>query len=174
MPTQDKVTRRGFLQTVGTAAGLTAMRGLAADLGEDSMLIIDCHAHIYSEDETKYPTVDKPYRPPVGAGTIAHLKREMARSGVRYVTAVQTSSFYRFDNRFTADSARDNKDFMVLETTSVDAPPYEKTDVNAQRVAEALESGLGEDLLVQYLQDIQESVGVNINPQVWSRFQNPS
>ncbi|MGI9483686.1 MAG: SurA N-terminal domain-containing protein [Hyphomicrobiales bacterium] len=75
---------------------------------------------------------------------------------------------------FTVAPSPDNKNFMVMETTSVDVPPYEKTDLNAQRVTEALESGLGEDLLIQYLQDIQESVGVNINPQVWSRFQNPS
>ena len=27
------------------------------------MLIIDCHAHIYGEDEQKYPPIDKPYRP---------------------------------------------------------------------------------------------------------------
>lgn len=75
---------------------------------------------------------------------------------------------------FTVAPTPDNSSFMVLETTSVDSPPYEKSDLNAQRVSEALEAGLGEDLLVQYLQDIQDSVGVNIDPQVWSRFLNPS
>jgi L-fuconolactonase len=77
------------------------------------MLIIDCHAHIYGEDETKYPTIEKPYRPPEGTGTLTHLRREMKAAGVRFVTAIQTSTFYRWDNRFTADSARANSDWLV-------------------------------------------------------------
>ena len=28
------------------------------------MLIIDCHAHLYGEDPSKYPTIDNPLRPP--------------------------------------------------------------------------------------------------------------
>jgi predicted TIM-barrel fold metal-dependent hydrolase len=77
------------------------------------MLIIDCHAHIYGEDEQKYPTTDNPYRPPPGTGTLDHLRREMRQAQVRFVTAIQTSTFYRWDNRFTADSARQNPDWMV-------------------------------------------------------------
>jgi L-fuconolactonase len=77
------------------------------------MLIIDCHAHIYGDDNTKYPPIDKPYRPPPGKGTLDHLRREMMAAGVRYVTAIQTSTYYRWDNRFTADSARAHPDWMV-------------------------------------------------------------
>ena len=73
------------------------------------MLIIDCHAHIYGEDENKYPTIDKPYRPPARKGTVAHLKREMSAAGVKYVTAIQTSTYYRWDKRFTADSSKANR-----------------------------------------------------------------
>jgi len=80
---------------------------------EDSVLIIDCHAHIYSEDEKKYPPIDKPFRPPKGMGTLTHLRSEMKNAGVRFVTAVQTSTFYRWDNRFTVDSSRANRDWMV-------------------------------------------------------------
>ena len=32
---------------------------------------------------------------------------------MKFVTAIQTSTFYRWDNRFTADSARANPDWMV-------------------------------------------------------------
>lgn len=46
-------------------------------------------------------------------GTIQHLNTDMRQAGVRYVTAVQTSSFYRWDNRFTVDSARANPGFMT-------------------------------------------------------------
>jgi predicted TIM-barrel fold metal-dependent hydrolase len=81
------------------------------------MLIIDCHAHVYGEDEKQYPPIDKPHRPPKGAGTPAHLRREMDNAGVRYVTAVQTTTFYRWDNRFTVAAARANRDRMVAVCT---------------------------------------------------------
>ncbi len=87
------------------------------------MLIVDCHAHIYGEDEKAYPTIDKPYRPPTGKGTLTHLRQEMKAAGVRYVTAIQTSTFCRWDNRFTSDSARDNADWMVgVVTLNPDDP----------------------------------------------------
>ena len=113
------------MQQVGatTAVGICAERGLGAEKNDKPMLIIDCHAHIYGEDEKKYPTIEKPYRPPMGKGTVEHLKREMQASGVRSVTAIQTSSFYRWDNRFTVDSARANKEFMAgVVTLNPDDP----------------------------------------------------
>ena len=105
--------RRRFLAAASAAAACLPLEESLQGSQDSTMLIIDCHAHIYGEDESKYPTVDQPYRPPVGKGTISHLRREMAASGVRYVTAIQTSTFYRFDNRFTSDSARENRDFMA-------------------------------------------------------------
>ncbi len=114
MREQREFTRRTLLgSAAATAVGLSSTRSLVAQPSKDFMFIIDCHAHIYGDDETKYPAIEKPLRPPGGTGTLAHLKREMANSVVRYVTAIQTSTFYRFDNRFTADSARRNKDSMV-------------------------------------------------------------
>jgi predicted TIM-barrel fold metal-dependent hydrolase len=76
-------------------------------------MIIDCHAHIYSEDEKKYPPMPKPYRPPPGTGTVAHLRREMKASGVRFVAAIHTLTFYRWDQRFTVDTSKANPDIMV-------------------------------------------------------------
>ena len=109
---RSEFTRRQLLLT-SAGAGATVMAGGSAWGQDDQPLIIDCHAHIYGEDETKYPTIEKPYRPPKGKGTIAHLRREMAAAGVRYVTAIQTSTYYRWDNRFTSDSSRKFRDFMV-------------------------------------------------------------
>jgi predicted TIM-barrel fold metal-dependent hydrolase len=70
------------------------------------MLIIDAHPHIYSEDEQTYPTIENPYRPPEGTGTVEHLKREMAACGVAKAVAIQTSTFYRWDNRFVRDTVK--------------------------------------------------------------------
>jgi predicted TIM-barrel fold metal-dependent hydrolase len=77
------------------------------------MLIIDSHAHIYSEDENKYPVMEKPYRPPRGKGTLTNLRQEMKNAGVRYVAAIQTKTFYHWDNRFVTDAAKANRDWMV-------------------------------------------------------------
>lgn len=74
------------------------------------MRVIDTHAHIYSPDEMQYPPREEPLRPPAGAGTLEHLAREMARHGVSAVCLIQTSSFYRFDNRFILDTSQGRPD----------------------------------------------------------------
>ena len=88
-------TRRRLLQTAALAAGWAATRGFAVQVTDNPMLIIDCHAHIYGEDEGRYPTIDSPLRPPAGTGTIAHLKREMAACGVRSVTRVSWGAAWK-------------------------------------------------------------------------------
>ena len=107
--------RRQFLKIAGAGmgTGLACQMEAASDAARDAPLIVDCHAHIYGEDEAKYPTIADPYRPPKGTGTVPHLTREMRAAGVRYVTVIQTSTYYRWDNRFTVDTARANPDRMV-------------------------------------------------------------
>ena len=99
-------SRRRFLRSsvAGLAAGVIGTKSALSQITDSQSLVIDCHAHIYSPDEGKYPPIQNPNRPPQEKGTIQHLKDEMRKAGVRYVTAVQTSSFYRWDNRFTVDS----------------------------------------------------------------------
>src|SRR5262245_35703983 len=76
------------------------------------MLIIDCHAHIYSPDEKRYPPKDKPLRPPKGKGSVEDLRKESLANGVTAVRAIQTLTFYGVDNRYLADSAKANKSWM--------------------------------------------------------------
>ena len=77
------------------------------------MFIVETHAHLYSEDETRYPTIPNPTRPPAGTGTIEHLLKAKAEAGVTHVVAVQTGSFYRWDNRLIADTVRAHRDWMA-------------------------------------------------------------
>lgn len=77
------------------------------------MLIVDTHAHIYSEDEKKYPPIEKPYRPPAGTGTVAHLRRMALENKVKGVCIVQTSTFYRWDNRFICDTAAAEREWTA-------------------------------------------------------------
>ncbi len=105
--------RRRFRGALTLGTGSVLVRSLQADTSESPALVIDCHAHIYSDDEHAYPTIENPYRPPAGKGTVADLRREMKANGVARVTAIQTRTFYRWDNRFLADSARQHRDFMI-------------------------------------------------------------
>jgi L-fuconolactonase len=77
------------------------------------MLIIDSHAHVYSDDDRVYPTIAGPLRPPAGTGTVARLDRERKAAGVRHVLAVQATTYYGWDNRFLVDAARANPEWMA-------------------------------------------------------------
>jgi len=77
------------------------------------MIIVDTHAHIYSEDEIHYPKIENPLRPPEGKGTIEHLKQEADLNGVTKVVVVQTSTAYRWDNKLTADTVKANRDWTT-------------------------------------------------------------
>jgi predicted TIM-barrel fold metal-dependent hydrolase len=110
--TANELSRREFLTTGGAAAvGLAAAAGNLS--AADALPIIDCHAHIYSEDDKTYPIIEKPYRPPAGKGTIAHLRQELNAAGVRSAAAIHTFTYYGWDNRFTADACRDNRDVIT-------------------------------------------------------------
>jgi len=65
---RNNLSRRDFLAATGTAAAClpVARSVLGAEPADAGPLIIDCHAHIYSEDEKTYPPIAEPYRPPAG------------------------------------------------------------------------------------------------------------
>jgi predicted TIM-barrel fold metal-dependent hydrolase len=166
------VTRRQFIQTTGIATAALASSSqniLATD--EKTGLIIDCHAHLYGEDETKYPTRENPNRPPNGLGNLAHLKREMKANGVSHVTVVQPSSYYYWDNRFTADTSSDNSDSVVGIVTLDPDNPYSpemleyyvsQYNVRGMRSVPA-KSGKLDDPGVENLWATAERLGIVIN-----------
>ena len=77
------------------------------------MLIVDTHAHIYSPDETKYPPRDKPLRPPGGKASLEDLREVCRHREVDAICAIQTSTFYRFDNRYIRDSSKANPGWVA-------------------------------------------------------------
>jgi len=81
------------------------------------MLIIDTHAHIYGDDEKRYPPIDKPLRPPGIKGTIGDLRSTTASHGVRAACVVQPSTFYRFDNRYVCDCAKVSSEWAAVVIT---------------------------------------------------------
>src|SRR5262245_30191309 len=172
MPERSDWTRRSFLKAAGAGVVAAAVAPIEAAVGGDRIdLIIDCHPHIYGDDEKKYPTIEKPYRPPAGSGTVEQLRRETMPAGVKFVTAVHTSTFYGWENRFTADAARNNKDFMVgICTLNPDDPASPKTleeyatsyNVRGMRSV-AAKSGKLDDPGVDALWTTAERLGIVIN-----------
>src|SRR6266516_5822572 len=78
-----------------------------------TMLLIDTHAHIYGEDEKRYPPIDNPLRPPDMKGTLGDLRATTASHGVRAACLIQVSTFYRFDNRYVCDCAKVSSDWAA-------------------------------------------------------------
>jgi predicted TIM-barrel fold metal-dependent hydrolase len=169
------LTRRSFFVAAGASAigGLiSSANSVQADVAAAPQpLFIDCHAHLYSADETRYPPIESPYRPPAGCGTIAHLRREMANAGVRFATAVQTSSFYRWDNRFIADASLANRDVLVgictLDPDNPQSPELlrqyvQNFDVRGLRSVPA-KNGRLDDPGVDALWSRAEELGITVN-----------
>lgn len=77
------------------------------------MDIVDTHAHIYSPDERRYPPIDEPLRPPSGRASLEDLSAICRANGAAAACLIQTSTFYRFDNRYILDSARAAADWAV-------------------------------------------------------------
>jgi predicted TIM-barrel fold metal-dependent hydrolase len=85
--------------------------------------IVDTHAHIYSPNEEKYPTIEKPLRPADGKGSLEDLREATRANGVAAACLIQVSTFYRFDNRYICDSAVTAKDWTAgVCTLSPDDP----------------------------------------------------
>ena len=170
---QLPITRRKFIQTTGVIATATLVNSpknlLAAD-GKPE-LIIDCHAHLYSGDDSKYPPRENPNRPPAGIGFLKHLKKEMKAAGVRHVTVVQPSSYYHWDNRFTADSSRANSEFMAGVVTldpdnsySPEMLEYYVSNYNVRGMRSVpAKSGKIDDPGVEKLWATAEKLGIVIN-----------
>jgi predicted TIM-barrel fold metal-dependent hydrolase len=153
---------------LSSAAGIAEAARIEAS---DSPLLIDCHAHLYGEDESRYPAIPHPYRPPIGEGTVAHLRHEMLAAGVRFATAVQTSTFYRWDNRFIADASAANRDVLVgictlnpddLQSPSLLERFVTQSNIRGLRSIPA-QSGRLDDPGVDALWSAAEELGIVVN-----------
>ncbi|HEV2498151.1 MAG TPA: amidohydrolase family protein [Terriglobia bacterium] len=70
------------------------------------MLIIDAHAHVYSDNDSRYPPVPNPVRPPGETGSFLKLQAISKSNGVEGICIVQPGTFYRWDNRFLCDLSK--------------------------------------------------------------------
>jgi len=102
------------------------------------MLAIDCHAHIYSPDERKYPVRKDPLRPPGGKGSVEHLRQESLAAGVAAVRAIQTVTYYGYDNSYLRDSSRAHPDWVcgvaTLDPDNPESPALLRRWIREDRV----------------------------------------
>lgn len=98
------------------------------------MRIVDTHAHIYSEDETTFPKIAEPLRPPKNTGTQEHLRAEVAANGVHRVVLIQTLTAYQYDNRVTCAVANENREWTTGVCTLNPVDP--QTPATLERLAQ--------------------------------------
>jgi L-fuconolactonase len=77
------------------------------------MLTIDVHAHIYSPDERRFKPKPNPLRVPGNKGSVEDLQATMRANGVHAVRAIQTVSFYGYDNAYLCESAKRHKGWLA-------------------------------------------------------------
>jgi L-fuconolactonase len=78
---------------------------------------IDGHAHVYSNDDVRYPPIENATRPPGSSGSIISLKKLAEENEVSRICVVQPSSFYGWDNRFVCDLALQEPDNIAVICT---------------------------------------------------------
>lgn len=78
---------------------------------------IDAHAHVYSNDNVRYPPIKNPTRPPGMSGSFSSLKKLADENEVSKICVIQPSSFYGWDNRFVCDVALAEPDNIAVICT---------------------------------------------------------
>ena len=135
-------------------------------------MIVDTHTHVYSADEAAYPPVERPYRPPAGAGSPEHLRREMAAAGVDRAMMVQTTTFYGWDNRFLRDAAAAARDWAAGVCTLNPDDPHspdvlyalvQRSNVRALRTYASGEGGRYDHPGNRRLFEAARQVGIVVN-----------
>src|SRR5437763_12098573 len=116
MPNANQLTRREVLVAAGaTALGLTlGCSRRQPPLREGPVPIIDAHAHVWSDDDARFPIAAGMRRPTdaPAAFTTDDLLRHMHTVGVSRVNLIQIS-FYGFDNTYMLEAIAQSPHLLV-------------------------------------------------------------
>ncbi len=59
---------------------------------------------------------------------------------------------------------------LIMKVASIAVPEFAGDTPEAKALSQQLDQGLGEDLLQQYLNGLQENLGVTVNAEIWERL----
>ena len=75
---------------------------------------------------------------------------------------------------FASVIGSDGKTARVMHSTPVMIPPFDAKSVEAQKLREALDKGLANDVFTGYLRELQAAIGVKVNQDLWRRVSGSS
>ena len=102
-------------------------------LAANGLTIVDCHPHIYAHDREAFPPIPDPAEH-IEPASAEDLKAKMDASGVHKAVFIQTSSFYKFDNRYIVHATETHRDWA---TGVVTLDPDNPDDIQVLRAAAA-------------------------------------
>lgn len=82
--------------------------------------------------------------------------------------------FRQAANGLTLAPTADGNGFLIMQVTNVTVPNFDAAANETKALSGQLQRGLGEDLLQQYLNGLQETLGVNVNSGVWNSLRGDS
>ncbi len=90
-------------------------------------------------------------------------------SDVFSATAI-SNLFQQKDGGWTLAPIGKGDGMLIMRVASVTAPEFPKDTAEVKSLSQQLDRGLGEDLLQQYLNGLQETLGVTVNAEIWERL----
>lgn len=82
--------------------------------------------------------------------------------------------FRQAQNGLTLAPKADGDGFLIMQVAKITVPEYKPDQPEARSLTTQLKRGLGEDLLQQYLNGLQEDLGVSVNSNVWNSLRGGS
>jgi peptidyl-prolyl cis-trans isomerase D len=71
---------------------------------------------------------------------------------------------------FALAQSADGGSFVIVQVTSVEAPQFAADSAESAAVRDEIVTTMGEDLLQQYIGGLQESIGIEINEELWNQL----
>lgn len=111
-----------------------------------------------------------------GAGQPVKQSEAMRRRDVSaaFSATAIANIFRQSANGLTLAPAADGNGFLIMQVTDIAVPDFDAAADDTRALSQQLERGLGEDLLQQYLNGLQETLGVSVNSAVWNSLRGDS
>jgi len=104
--------------------------------------------------------------------TATGLKR--SESTAQFPPADVAALFSSAPDGYSSVIGSDGKTARVMHSTPVMIPPFDPKSVDANRLREALDKGLANDVFTGYLRELQAAIGVKVNQDLWRRVSGSS